>query len=367
MFLAAVVAALRQEGLRELHQHWTSLLVSCLPCLGPALTTVVTSTAQQLWANLESLSETAGAVVPSDYVLGVLEALGHLLSYCLLDSAPGGSVTTGGPSFPSSPSQPPTPSILQSLAHVLGAAEGAKGGESRAEQLASARRALLSLTPRLLVSLCSLWRSLQGPGQPSWLLGSPRAVRNTVLELLSPLATVHSSHFLAAVAVAWAEQGEEGGGRQVLVELVSSLRMFPTPTLIATLRQVVKSPPPVSGLPPGTSLHLAALQYFSSHLLHSPATGLAELWPCLRELLRDCCSLPPPSLLLALSLLHQFVVRGGARELEKREVREVQELTGRLVEGAAGIAGSRLEAGTWLRGSRGVREEAEPQVCNACV
>merc|ERR1719187_681511 len=63
--------------------------------------------------------------------------------------------------------------------------------------------------------------------------------------------------------------------------------------------------------------------------------------------------------MLGLSILHQFVVRGGAKELEKKESKEVQEMASRLVEAVAGIAGSRLEAGTWLRGSRGLREEGE--------
>ena len=51
------------------------------------------------------------------------------------------------------------------------------------------------------------------------------------------------------------------------------------------------------------------------------------------------------------------MVRGGAKELEKKESKEVQEMASRLVEAVAGIAGSRLEAGTWLRGSRGLRGE----------
>ena len=178
-----------------------------------------------------------------------------------------------------------------------------------------------------------------------------------MLELLSPLATVHSTHFLAAVGVAWAEVAEDEQG--VLVELVSSLRCFPTASLIGTLRQVVKSPPPVSGLKPGSSLDLACLQFFSSYLAATSNSQLGESWSCLRELLKDCASLSPPSVMLGLSILHQFVVRGGAKELEKKESKEVQEMASRLVEAVAGIAGSRLEAGTWLRGSRGLREEGE--------
>ena len=346
MFLAAVLAALRGGG--GLHSHWTGLVVASLPFLGPSLTLVVTAVASQLWTGLEQLPSLQ-APVASDQVLGLLEALGQLLSYCLLDSAPG-AVSA----FPSSPAQPSSAtSLMEALSHVLGGDPRPPGGQVE-EQLASARRALLSLTPRLLVAVCALWRGLQHPAPP-WLLGCPRPVRSTLLALVSPLATVHSSSFLAAVGVAWAEQGPEG--RAVLVEVVAAVRTFPTPTLIGTLRQVVKSPPPVLGLKPGTSLHLATLQFFSSYLAASPAGQLQEAWSGLRELLKDCCSLAPPSLLLGLSLLHQFVVRGGAKELEKKEAREVQELATKLVEAASGVAGSRLEAGTWLRASRGVRQE----------
>ena len=356
MFLAALLAALRQTRQRDLHCQWTALLTSTLPFLGPALTSVVTAAASQIWtnlANVAALDQEGRGPVPADYLLTLLEALGQLLSYCLLDSPTGGVTTTP---FPSSPAQA-APSLVAALAHVLGAGEGrGGGGDAQEQQLQAARRALLSLTPRLIVALCSLWRALQGPA-PVWLLGSPKGVRATVLELLSPLATVHSTHFLAAVGVAWAEVAEEEQG--VLVELVSSLRCFPTASLIATLRQVVKSPPPVSGLKPGSSLDLASLQFFSSYLAATSNSQLGESWSCLRELLRDCSSLSPPSVMLGLSVLHQFVVRGGAKELEKKESKEVQEMASRLVEAVASIAGSRLEAGTWLRGSRGLREEVE--------
>ena len=35
-----------------------------------------------------------------------------------------------------------------------------------------------------------------------------QAVRSMILELLSPLATVHPAHLMAALAVAWAEADE---------------------------------------------------------------------------------------------------------------------------------------------------------------
>ena len=82
----------------------------------------------------------------------------------------------------------------------------------------------------------------------SWLVGSSKAVKSMILELLSPLATLHPAHFLAAVGVAWSDCPAPSPMRGVLVELISSLRMFPTSTLISTLRLVIKSPPAMAGI-----------------------------------------------------------------------------------------------------------------------
>jgi hypothetical protein len=350
MFLAAVIAALRQPQLRELHHHWTELVVSCLPFLGPALTQVVTTVASQVWTNLEQLpTDTEHDSVPSDYVLSQLECLGQLLSFCLLDPSLSGVTTSPLPSFPSSHSSS-QPSMMSNLLHVFGGASAPSRQAS--DQVSVARRSLLSTCPRLIVSLASLWSSLSTPHR-AWLVGSSKAVKSVILELLSPLATVHSTHFLAAVAVAWAEVASQ----DTLVELVSSIKTFPTSTVISTLRLVAKSPPPVSGLAKGQTIDVSALQFFSSYLSCSQVGQLYESWTGLKELLKDCCSLSPPSTFLALSILHHFVVRGATSQMDRKEVRDVQEMTCKLVETIAGIAGSRLEAGTWLRGSRSVKTD----------
>ena len=356
MFLAAVVTALRQPQLKDLHHHWTDLVVSCLPFLGPALTQVVTTVASQVWTNLEQLpTDTEQESVSSDYVLSQLECLGQLLSFCLLDPKLSGVTTNPIPSFPSSHSNT-QPSMMANLLHVFGGAPSGQRQSASADQMATARRSLLSTCPRLIVSLASLWSSLSTPTS-SWLIGSNKAVKSVILELLSPLATVHSTHFLAAVAMAWTEVGSEGNSRSTLVELVSSIKTFPTSTVISTLRLVVKSPPQISGLAKGQTLDLSALQFFCSYLECSQVGQLYESWAGLKELLRDCCSLSPPSTFLALSILHSFVLRGATSQMERKEVKDVQEMTCKLVETIAGIAGSRLEAGTWLRGSRSVKTD----------
>ena len=351
-FLASVLAALKTPQLRGLHRQWSALVVSCLPVLGPATTQLTTAVSAQIWDNMEQLGS-SGELVTSDYVLSQLECLNQILSFCLLDS--GTSPTSTSSSLASSSSSHQS-SLMTNLVHVLG---GSSSGVRSAggEHLASARRALLSTCPRLVTALASLWSSVSSSSQ-SWLTGSHKVIKTSILELISPLATIHSSHFLAAVAVAWAEvETVKTTTQNVLVELVSSIKTFPISTIISTLRQVVKSPPPVSGLSSNKTINTASLQFFSSYLNSCQLTQLCESWPELRELLRDCSSLAAPSPYLAMSILHQFVTRGGTTDMERKESREVQEMTVKLVETTASLAGCRLEAGTWLRGGRSVKTE----------
>ena len=370
MFLASVLAALKSQ-VRDCHRSWTGLVVSLLPVLGPATTTLVTAVAGQLWDNLENVPKD---LVTSDYVLSQLECLAQILSHCLLDPSSshmtGVTMTSGLHTGSQLSSASHQSSVMTSLVHVLGGtSHSGKQGEI-SEHVASARRALLSTCPRLVISLATLWSSLAGGSNVSWLIGSGKIIKTMILDLLSPLATVHSSHFLAAVSVAWAElETVKTVSQSTLVELVASVKTFPIATVISTLRQVVKSPPPVTGLSRSKMIHMAALQFFSSYLSTCALSQLYESWSELRELLRDCCSLAPPSPFLALSILHQFVTRGATGHLERKEQKEVQEMTCKLVETISVIGGSKLEAGTWLRGGRSVKTDLEkdpdPESCQA--
>lgn len=261
--------------------------------------------------------------VPSDYVLTQLEALGQILSYCLLEGGQGGLSSGPQPNLSASHQN----SIVANLVHVFGGPVNPSRQPASKEQLLSARRSLLSMTPRLVLALIALWNSVSKTSDQkntNWLVGSSKAVKNMILDLLSPIATIHPTYLLSAVAVAWAEKGISLDlNRKVLVELITSLRMFPTSTVLSTMRLVLKSPPPVSGK--GTlSLEVSSLQFLSSYLSSTSPTTLAESWNSLKDLLKDCLSLAPPSVFLALEILHQVVVSGVAANLEKRDSRELQ-------------------------------------------
>lgn len=56
MFLCAIMKALRQDKIRHLHSHWTSLVTSLLPFLGKSLARTVRDVTSQLCLNLERIA-----------------------------------------------------------------------------------------------------------------------------------------------------------------------------------------------------------------------------------------------------------------------------------------------------------------------
>lgn len=399
MFLAAIVSALRQEKMRHLHSHWTCLITSCLPFLGKSLSQTVLEVTAQLSRNLEMLApfyssssseknrdRPSFGMIPADYVVTQLEALTMIYHYCLLD--PSSQVS---PSFIQQLQQPPSNAsstgnngeILNNLLHVFlsnadtkSLAAKSLGGITSADTLVIARKILISTLPRLVATAAVLWKSLGDNdddeddcgGACSVLVGSPRAVRSRLLDLLSPIAHHHPVQFLSAVGITWKERRPQSGGggsaspmpschedQQVLVDLVGLIRTLPVTTVIQTVRQVIKS----SKL----NVEVNVLQFFYAYLARCSALQVFESWASMAALLRDCLALAPPAaIFLALSILNQFVHRSPSALSDRKDQKELQDLAGRLIESCAQIGGACLEQTTWLRRNF----EVNPQLQHAC-
>ena len=66
MFLCAIMKALRQDQIRHLHSHWTSLVTSLLPFLGKSLARTVRDVTSQLCLNLERIAPFYGDGLDED-------------------------------------------------------------------------------------------------------------------------------------------------------------------------------------------------------------------------------------------------------------------------------------------------------------
>ena len=368
MFLASIVSALKLDEMRHLHSHWTSLITNCLPFLEHSLTSTVLEVTGQLALNLERMAPFYFedqvidlGKVPADYVITQLEALTMMYHFCLIQDI-GSTCTAKVSSVPGigpqtnpnlGQSQGQQSEILSNLLHVFLSNSDAKAlmasSMESSSTLESAKKSLLGTLPRLISCASQLWGAIENAkeNKSCVLVGSPKVVRTRLLDLLSPIAHHHSMAFLSAIGITWQEKRSPGSyglikqplplsneEQQTLVDMVSAIKTMPVSIVIQTVRQVLKSPPVVSGTQ--INVEVAVLQFFYAYLAKCTVNQVMDLWSELAGLLRECLVLAPPAVFLALAILFQFTTRAPMLS-ERKDQKELQELTGKLVDCCAQV------------------------------
>uniref|UniRef100_A0A2C9KBU5 Uncharacterized protein n=1 Tax=Biomphalaria glabrata TaxID=6526 RepID=A0A2C9KBU5_BIOGL len=379
MFLSAVWSALKQHHLCHLHRHWVGLVTSALPYMGRAMARTVMCVVLQLCRNLEiialDLSKKKSTMqrVPPDHVVSMLEGLTTLCHYCLLDNT--SPVSIGQPAPTSTNISTETASagqILTNLIHVFNPVTSGKEPSPARDSppvapVLDARTRLLGILPRIMACMATLWKAVAIVNEDNVYItshptvGEFKAVRQHILELLSPISLPHGTNLLAAFAVAWNDRRQTPKKNQVspticedqllLVELVSAIKVLPMDTLIQTVKQVIKQPPLTELTKKGVPLEVNLLQFFFAYVRNTTTIAqLLDSWPSLLSLLRECLqmNLTPPALFLLLQILHEFVQKTPTME-EKKNQKDLQDICQKALESISAIAGSSLEQTTWLR------------------
>ncbi|KAG2468580.1 DOP1 protein, partial [Polypterus senegalus] len=332
MFLCAVIRALHQHYTCKMHPQWINLITATLPYMRKVLKRIVTSVTLQLCRNLENLIQHyryemgladnrpvwMASSVPPDMILTVLEGITTIIHYCLLD--------------------PSTQYHQQLLVNV------------DQKHLAEARSGILSILHTIISSVTLLWSVLyladtsERPASASAILpsiinlGSTKNLRQQILELLGPISMNHGVHFMAAIAYVWNERkhGKNSSRNKViptaseeqllLVELVRSISAMRTETVIQTVKEVLKQPPAIAKEKKHLSLEVCMLQFFYAYVQR---------------------------------VLNEFILKNPNLE-NKKDQRDLQDVTHKVVEAIGNIAGSSLEQTTWLR--RNLEVKASPQI-----
>lgn len=370
IFLFIISRALEmQPYARHTHSLWTSFVASSLPCLGNALTKVVTTVLKQICCNIEELSQCYTGVnsvsFPPDYGITQVEAMTVLCHFCLLDSS---SKTQSPVSYTGSSSQ-----LFNSLTHLVSPTPIiSQDNKEQPESVSIARKAVLGHLPRVIASAAILWQALinrkEGDSE-NCEVGSGRVVKQQVLDFLSPIAVNHSTSFLAAMAVVWRERRNAvtpqsynvipiaSEDQKVLVQLLIGIKAMPIDSLMQTLSQIVKQPNMDQEI--AVSVEVSALELFVHYTQYVATGSLVDSWPSFLQLLRESPNLSPPAQFLLLGALSQFVDKCPPFP-DKKDLKDLQDITIKLVESCTTIAGACLEQTTWLRRNLAVREEEPP-------
>ncbi|OXB65815.1 hypothetical protein ASZ78_016068 [Callipepla squamata] len=331
MFLCAVIRALHQHCACKMHPQWIGLITSTLPYMGKVLQRVVVSVTLQLCRNLDNLIQQykyetglsdnrpiwMASVTPPDMVLTLLEGITTIIHYCLLD---------------------PSTQYHQLLVNV------------DQKHLIEARNGILSILHMIMSSVTLLWNILHladssektaaaaAASVTTINLGSTKNLRQQILELLGPISMNHGVHFMAAIAFVWNERRQNknatrtkviptaGEEQLLLVELVRSISVMRTETVIQTVKEVLKQPPAIAKDKKHLSLEVCMLQFFYAYTQ---------------------------------SVLNEFIMKNPSLE-NKKDQRDLQDVTHKIVDAIGAIAGSSLEQTTWLR--RNLEVKPSPKI-----
>uniref|UniRef100_A0A8C3SQ39 DOP1 leucine zipper like protein A n=1 Tax=Chelydra serpentina TaxID=8475 RepID=A0A8C3SQ39_CHESE len=366
MFLCAVIRALHQHCACKMHPQWIGLITSTLPYMGKVLQRVVVSVTLQLCRNLDNLIQQykyetglsnsrplwMASITPPDMILTLLEGITTIIHYCLLD---------------------PSTQYHQLLVNV------------DQKYLFEARSGILSILHMIMSSVTLLWSILHQADSSEKItaaaaasvttinLGSTKNLRQQILELLGPISMNHGVHFMAAVAFVWNERRRNKNTSRtkviptaseeqlLLVELVRSISVMRTETVIQTVKEVLKQPPAIAKDKKHLSLEVCMLQFFYAYIQRIPVSSLVDSWATLLLLLKDSIqlSLPAPGQFLILGVLNEFIMKNPSLE-NKKDQRDLQDVTHKIVDAIGAIAGSSLEQTTWLR--RNLEVKPSPKI-----
>ncbi|KAL8190542.1 UNVERIFIED_CONTAM: Protein dopey-2 [Gekko kuhli] len=371
LFVSAVVRGLQPDYGYGMHPAWVGLVAHSLPYFGKSLGWTVAPFIVQICKNLdelvrqyehETLKLSAKVTVSinskrenitPDYPLTLLEGLTTIGHFCLLD-------------YPNQSKKSPL--------------------SADPTNLRNARNAILEELPCIINTMSLLWgviKKEETQKRPADFLGikgsasvyfkSTKTLKSKILEFLNPLTGQLGVQLIAAIAAVWSSKNSHKHKSKtkissvprtpqlILVDLVCALSTLKTDTILQLVKEVVKKPSQIKGEEKSSLVDIPVLQFCYAFIQRLPASALQENFQSLLGVLKESVqlNLAPPGYFLLLSTLNDFVTRTPTQE-NKKDQKDLQEVTQKILEAVGNIAGSSLEQTSWL--SRNLEVKAQPQI-----
>ncbi|NWQ74826.1 DOP2 protein, partial [Columbina picui] len=367
LFVSAVVRGLQPEYGYGMHPTWVGLVTCSLPYFGKSLGWTVAPFVVQICKNLDDLVKqyeneavktssktSARENVTPDYPLTLLEGLTTIGHFCLLDH----------------PNQTKKSSCLAEPAN-----------------LRNARNAILEELPRIINTMSLLWSVIKREdsqkrptdffgttkGSSSVYFKATKTLRNKILDFMNPLTAQLGIQLMAAIAAVWNSKKPHknqskikilpvaSSSQLILVDLICALNTLKIDTILHLVKEVVKKPSQIKGEEKSSLVDIPMLQFSYAFIQRLPVSALQENFQSLLGLLKESVqlNLAPPGHFLLLSMLNDFVTRTPTLE-NKKDQKDLQEVTQKILEAVGTVAGSSLEQTSWL--SRNLEVKAQPQI-----
>ncbi|XP_051481300.1 protein dopey-2 isoform X3 [Apus apus] len=370
LFVSAVVRGLQPEYGYGMHPAWVGLVTSSLPYFGKSLGWTVAPFVVQICKNLDELvkqyeneavktsakapasSTSKRENVTPDYPLTLLEGLTTIGHFCLLDH----------------PNQTKKLSCL-----------------AEPSNLRNARNAILEELPRIINTISLLWSVIKREdsqkrptdffgttkGSSSVYFKATKTLRTKILDFMNPLTAQLGIQLMTAIAAVWNSKKPHqskikilpvaSASQLILVDLICALNTLKIDTILHLIKEVVKKPSQIKGEEKSSLVDIPMLQFSYAFIQRLPVSALQENFQSLLGLLKESVqlNLAPPGHFILLSTLNDFVTRTPTLE-NKKDQKDLQEVTQKILEAVGTVAGSSLEQTSWL--SRNLEVKAQPQI-----
>lgn len=359
IFLITLLKALKCTKLKHLHQYWFEILSTILPCLSStSLTNIIVSVTNQICKNLEYYIDKKFV----DDIPYNIDAIILFCHYCLIDNRQLISkLFNQAPvqnTVHSSNSSGLLNNLVSSLLFPFSLNSSSNIAEvDKASSQINVRKVLLNHLPKIIACLSNVWQSS---------IEIKTQIKNKILDFINPIFIHYGTNLVQSFILTWHQRktdvqsfGEFSQQQEHLVDLILNIRVMQFNSLIDILYNNMKTTS-IPSILERSEYDNSGLELLLCYIKKATPDLLKDSWNSFSNLIKDTSSGNPFAHMITYNLLNEYIGRCPDIPFQdKKDVREIQDLTQRLIEQMITIASGGLQSSNWLRKGYIVKETNE--------
>ncbi|CAF0867652.1 unnamed protein product [Adineta ricciae] len=396
LFLSSILQYLKQIDFIENHRHIIGLVVRILPHCGSSLKSISSLVIEQICRNLcfvvQAHNQQQGTKIKfkqlpyfdvMEYIVHLIQRLSYICNYCIH----GNSITYG-----------------QFSAQTVCPQHWMKTITINERDLSDARQLILNQLPSILSSILFVWKTISEPflfdhtidqtiltslpvhqtTNHLWPIHNARHIRQTILDFLSSLTKSNGVSFISAVAQCWGERKRQQrtlqktpattestldrssrttiltmprdniGETQALIDIVMNISGYTLNDMIPHMNELIRTQLSARDKKK-QNYDVWCLQFLLAYLQYQKKLSV-DCWSTLVLMFKECLSqsISPPAIFLMIRIL-SFYIKQSPSLVERKDLRDLQDITMKVLDNCNTIVASSLEQTTWLRKNLQVR------------
>ncbi|CAF1093610.1 unnamed protein product [Adineta ricciae] len=349
LFISTILQYLKQIHSIENHRYIISLVVRILPHCGTALKLISTRVIGQMCQNLCFVAqyhsqqdvkikfENLVTFDTLEYIIHLIERLSFICNYCL------GTNTNQ----------------LQHFTPILCPQHWTKRLSITAIDISDARRLIFKKLPLILSVLAFVWKTI-GVDQTNsiWVETRLKQIHEAIIELVSSLTKANGTIFMRTVAQYWGEGKpikDIISEKQTLISILININNLTINDMIYYMNELLLQNSFVVNEKKKPNYVVWCLQFLLTYFEQQKNLS-NDYWPRLAAMLKECLSFSMSSLSASLIIkILSYFVKQSSVFVEKRDTKDFQDITMKVLEYCNTTVASSLKQTAWLRKNLQVR------------